>query len=271
MRRLPAILLLLVLPVTLSCRGLPLGLRNKPILTEEPVAHQQLEFVSDFPLPAENELLRALLDERDDVYNTLNLPASEEKITVHLFRNADTYHEHLTRKFPMVPNRRAFFVEIDTRLHVYAQWSTRMAEDLRHEVAHGYLHASVPSIPLWIDEGLAEYFEVPPYQAGFNPPHLSLLADLASVNGWKPNIRKLESLRSAGEMQQVDYAEAWAWAYFMLNTTPERRELLTQYLLDLRKNGKATPLSERLAALHVDPQRTLLEYISTLKAERQQQ
>jgi hypothetical protein len=248
-----------------------MALRNKPLPVDEPAPNQQLEFRCDFPLPAEDDLVRALREERNDVYTTLGLPSSEEKITVHLFRDADTYHEHLARKFPMVPNRRAFFVEIDSRLHVYAQWSPRMAEDLRHEVAHGYLHASVPSIPLWIDEGLAEYFEVPEYQAGFNPPHLMLLADLIEVNGWKPDLKKLEALRSAGEMQQEHYAEAWAWVYFLMHSTPERRALLTEYLLDLREHGKAAPLSERLAAKHIEPQRTLAEYIVTLKAERQRQ
>ena len=56
-----------------------------------------------------------------------------------------------------VSHRRAFFVETDTQLSVYAQWGDRVAEDLRHEVTHGYLHAVVPNVPLWIDEGLAEF------------------------------------------------------------------------------------------------------------------
>ena len=71
-------------------------------------------------------------------------------------------------RYPDFPKRRAFFVETDTQLAVYAQWGDRVAEDLRHEVAHGYLHAIVPSIPLWLDEGLAEYFEVPRGQNGLN-------------------------------------------------------------------------------------------------------
>ena len=74
--------------------------------------------------------------------------------------------EYLTRNFPSVPSRRAFFLETDTRLAVYAHWSDRVAEDLRHEVAHGYLHSVVPGLPLWLDEGLAEYFEVPRGQNG---------------------------------------------------------------------------------------------------------
>jgi hypothetical protein len=213
-------------------------------------------------------LVRELRAERDDIYTTLGLRASDEKIFVHLFHDADTYHEQLARNFPMVPNRRAYFVETDTRLHVYAHWSDRVAEDLRHEVAHGYLHASVPAIPLWIDEGLAEYFEVPRGQGGLNRPHLLLLSDLIEHNGWQPNLKRLESLASAGDMQQEHYAEAWAWVYFLLNSTPERRELVTEYLRELRDEGRAAPLSERLASRHIEPQRTLADYLFTLKAQQ---
>jgi hypothetical protein len=76
-------------------------------------------------------------------------------------RDADSYGQFLSKRFPSVPSRRAFFVESDTRLAVYAHWSDRVGEDLRHEVAHGYLHSMVQGLPLWLDEGLAEYFEVP--------------------------------------------------------------------------------------------------------------
>ena len=47
-------------------------------------------------------------------------------------------------------------METDTRLTVYAYWGDRVAEDLRHEVTHGYLHTMVPHVPLWLDEGLAQ-------------------------------------------------------------------------------------------------------------------
>jgi hypothetical protein len=266
--RLPALLLTVTLLAMLSCRGVPFA-RNKPLPVDNvPKSQQQLEFICDFPLPAEHELVRQLQTERKMIYSTLDLPTSEEKISVHLYHDEATYQNVLARKFPMVPNRRAFFVEQDMKLHVYAHFSDRVAEDLRHEVAHGYLHASVPAIPLWIDEGLAEYFEVPQGFEGMNRPHLQLLADLIEHNGWQPDLKKLESLRSAGEMQQDHYAESWAWVYYMLHSTPNRKTVLTEYLMDLREKGRTTPLSERLAAINVQPQRTLAEYIVTLKAQQ---
>jgi hypothetical protein len=250
-----------------SCRGLPLA-RELPVpesSSELQPPAQQLVFHTDFQLSNDHRLVRELLAERDDVATTLGLPPSEEEIHVHLFRDADAYRNFLAQHYPGAPARRAIFIETDTQLNVCAHWSDVVAEDLRHEVAHGYLHASVPAIPLWLDEGLAEYFEVPRGHNGLNRPHLNLLADLAEHNGWRPNIERLEKLTSTNDMQQSDYAEAWAWAYFLLKSTAERRKLLVDYLAELRDEGAIGPLSARLKTHQVDPHSALTDYLVTLR------
>jgi hypothetical protein len=248
--------------VLAGCHGLP---RWAPLPTEQQVQVQQLVFhCRDFDLPKDHRLVRELTDERDDVCRVLGLTCSDEPIHVYLFRDAGTYGQFLARQYPGVPSRRAFFVESDTELAVYAHWSDRVAEDLRHEVAHGYLHSVVPNLPLWLDEGLAEYFEVPRGYGGLNRPHLDLLRDMMELDGWRPDMTRLERLRAAGEMSQPDYAEAWAWVYFLLSSGPERHELLTSYLTELRDNGRAEPLSVRLAAQHDEPERVLSEFLAGL-------
>ena len=101
------------------------------------------------------------------------MPRQMSPIHVYLFEDADRFHEFVREERPDFPNRRAFFVETDTRLEVYAHWGGYVGEDLRHEVTHAYLHSVLPSIPLWLDEGLAEYFEVPRGRQGLNRDHLS--------------------------------------------------------------------------------------------------
>jgi len=224
----------------------------------------QLVFHSDFELPRDHRLVRDLVAERDDICGMLSLPVSDERIDVHLYHDAETYRRMLARHFPSVPSRRAFFLKTDTRLAVYAHWSDRVAEDLRHEVAHGYLHAVVPDLPLWLDEGLAEFFEVPRGQNGLNRPHLDLLCDMKAHNGWEPDLGRLERLTDASQMDQRDYAEAWAWAYFLLQSSPERRELLTRYLADLHSDGVAKPISLQLATHRAAPQRELETYLAGL-------
>jgi hypothetical protein len=256
------IALLLSLLSLASCHSLP------PRATL-PEAHElkvgQLVFHSDFDLPADHRLVRELVEERETIYSTLELTSTKEPIEVYLFRDADRYREYLLRNFPSVPSRRAFFLETDARLAVYAHWSDRMAEDLRHEVAHGYLHAVMPGLPLWVDEGLAEYFEVPRGLDGLNQPHVALLSDSIEKDHWKPNLKRLEALTDAAQMDQRDYAESWAWVYFMLHSPPDRREILTSYLADVRRKGPGQPLSTRLAALQAEPEGPLMSYVATLK------
>jgi hypothetical protein len=253
---------LLLLPLLTSCRGVP---QRAPL----PAAHElrvgQLVFHTDFELSPDHRLVRELVDERDYIGSTLGLPSTNEPIEVYLFRDADRYREYLFRTFPTVPTRRAFFMETDTQLAVYAHWSDRVAEDLRHEVAHGYLHAVMPGLPLWVDEGLAEYFEVPRGLNGLNQFHVDLLSDMAEHTGWRPDLKRLETLTDAAQLQQRDYAESWSWVYFMLHSPPERRAILTDYLADLRARGAVEPLSVRLAALNAEPERPLAQYLATLK------
>lgn len=247
------------------------GCRGWPQPNALPDAYQlrvgQLQIRSDFELTPDNRILRDLTMERDDISHTLGLPAGNEVIEVHLFRDGERYAEFLKHYFPSVPSRRAFFLETDSRLVVYAHWSDRMAEDLRHEVAHGYLHAVVPGIPLWLDEGLAEFFEVPRGQNGLNQPHLNLLSDMMEHDGWTPDLGRLERLREAGQMDQRDYAESWAWVYAMLHSEPEQREVLTSYLGELYRNGSVEPLSRRLAKVSAEPDKTLANYLTVLKQD----
>ena len=187
--------------VLAGCRGLPHApLAPLPNGHETPVG--QLVFHSDFELPADHRLVRELVEEREYVSNTLGLAATHEQIHVYLFRDKERYSEYLLRNFPTVPSRRAFFLETDMQLSVYAHWSDRVGEDLRHETAHGYMHAAIPNMPLWIDEGLAEYFEVPRGYLGLNQPHVDLLSDSIERDNWKPDLKRLESLTDSSQMGQ---------------------------------------------------------------------
>jgi hypothetical protein len=263
MRRTLAGIIILVVALTASCRGLPRP-ASLPAARQMPV--EQLVFHCDFDLSPNDRLVRQLTAERADICQTLDLAGSAQLIDVYLFRDADSYGQFLNKRYPSVPSRRAFFVESDTRLAVYAHWSDRVGEDLRHEVAHGYLHSMVPNVPLWLDEGLAEYFEVPHSSNGLNKPHLELLADMMHYNGWHPNLSRLETLTDAGQMDQCDYAESWAWAYYMLQSTPQNRTLVVSYLTDLRSMEAPVTLRSRLAARSEKPEDLLATFIATQNA-----
>jgi hypothetical protein len=269
MRRLLSVLTIAALLLSIGCAGL----RPFSVFDKSPAAHAlpskyqltagQLLFRSDFVVPGGHRLVRELTAERDEICQALSMPQSDEPIIVYLFPDNETYSACVAKHFPGVLPRRAFFLETDTELSVYAHWGDRIAEDLRHEVAHGYLHAVAPGLPLWLDEGLAEYFESPRSSAGVNVAHVELLLDLIAHRGWRPNLERLERLSDISEMDQQSYAEAWAWAYFLLETGPERREMLTAYLFDTRsRRGLTQTISTRLHKTSADPEQQLLQLLS---------
>ncbi|MBN1908973.1 MAG: DUF1570 domain-containing protein [Pirellulales bacterium] len=232
------------------------------------VVREQLVIHSDFPLPAHHRLLDELVALRVDLSQKLLLPISDEPIHVYLFDDAKQFQAFMRTRHPTFADRRAFFAESDTRLEVYAQWGDRVAEDLRHEVTHGYLHSVMPSIPLWLDEGLAEYFEIPRGRHGLNQMHVDELAGPIREKTWRPDLARLESLPGDADMSQADYAQSWAWAHFLLETHPGRRELLRDYVRALRQYGSVQPLSMRLSAAEPGYVPALVEHVGRLTAKK---
>jgi hypothetical protein len=129
-------------------------------------------------------------------------------------------------------------------------------------VAHGYLHSVVPRLPLWLDEGLAEYFEVPRGLDGVNRAHVVALT-AESEKGWRPNLERLEHLLTTAELQQGDYAESWAWVHFLLDK-PERRQILQVYLRGLGKPQSLEPLSVQVRRAVPQADKQLVEHVQVL-------
>ena len=226
---------------------------------------EQLVLHSDFLLPEKHRLIEELSLLRHQLSEKLAIPTTDEPIHVYLFSSDASYYGFLKQQFPNFPTRRAIFVETDIELAVYAHWGDHIAEDLRHEVAHGYLHAAIPNLPLWLDEGLAEYFEVGFSRKGLNQTHLDLLNAQIDLAAWQPDLDRLEQLASAAEMSQLDYAEAWAWVHYLLNSDDDKANLLTGYLADLRQATTANRLGTRIEKRLAAPQLALVEHIQMLR------
>jgi hypothetical protein len=228
----------------------------------------QLVVHSDFPLPEDHRLLLELQSLRGDVLSVLALPESREPIQVYLFETTEDLQRFARARYPNFPDRRAFFMESDTRLAVYAFWGDRVAEDLRHEVAHGYLHASVPRVPLWLDEGLAEYFEVSRGEHGLNRRHVEELRAALAVGQWKPDLARLKNLGDGSTMTQLDYAESWLWAHWLIHGTPEGKATLQTYLRSLRgQPEQELDLAAALGQQFPNPAVEVLRHLDRLPAK----
>lgn len=226
----------------------------------------QFVFLSDFELKSDQPIMQELAKLGDQVSRELELPAANMLIQVYLFEDRDRYETYMLQKYPDLPRRRAFFIAQPRPvggaedLLVYTYWGDRVREDLRHELTHALLHSVLKDVPLWLDEGLAEYFELPPERKGVNYHHL----DQCHSESFKPGLARLEQLREVQQMSPVEYREAWAWVHLMLQSKPEARAALLGYLQVLRSSANAGPLQPRLAGVYPDLDAALVQHLDHL-------
>jgi hypothetical protein len=269
-------LLLVAAPLLAGCNLFP-GFPNsqqdksdKEALAGTPSKHtmrvSQFVFQSDFALQRDLPIFKELGVLREQVYRELRLPPSSTEVVVYLFEDKERYEKYMDAKQPGLPKRRAFFIAQPRRLGgtedlmVFTYWGTRIQQDLRHELTHAVLHSVLKDVPLWLDEGLAEYYEVPPSWNGANPDHVKELHQ-ASV---KFDLDRLEKLKDVQQMTPLEYREAWGWVHLMLRSTPQAKQVLVQYLQELRTNPNPGPLRPRLATAFLSLENALQTHLADL-------
>ena len=227
----------------------------------------QFVFYSDTPIKLNAPLFAELAALRDQVYRDLRLAPSNTVIQVYLFDDQEKYERYMRYRYPDLPKRRAFFVGVPRTaggprdLLVYTFWGDHLRQDLRHELTHALLNGVIKEVPLWLDEGHAEYYELPPERDGVNASHLDALRK-GEVTA---NLASLEQLEQVAQMGRPQYQEAWAWAHLMLRTTPEARAVLFEYLQQLRDpTTKPGPLLPRLRAVYPHPEEALKQHLAAL-------
>ena len=144
---------------------------------------------------------------------------------------------------------------------VYTFLGKRIHQDLRHELTHALLHSVLKNVPIWLDEGLAEYFELPSGQSGVNPEHLDALLK----TGVRFDLARLEKLDDVTQMAPAEYRESWAWVHLMLHSTPPAKRALLSYLQELRTNPNPGSLRPRLSATFLSPEQSLQAHLTELE------
>jgi hypothetical protein len=224
--------------------------QQRTFTVERPVRHSTegdgFVIQTNFPLGRDAPLVQELNGLKVQIQQQLELPEQRDSVTVYLFSDEPSYRRYMKSTWPNLPPRRAYFVGTSRELAVYSFHGAKVEEDLRHEFTHGLLHASLDSVPLWLDEGLAEYFEVRGADVG--GPHRDHIRQLqkARSEGWNPSLYQLEQLSDFRRMTQRDYAEAWGWVHFMLHSDDQARIALISYVKDLQNKTIPAPFMPQL-------------------------
>ena len=242
------ILTMLLLVLTSGCHLTPKTTYSTDLPAQHTVNSQHFVIHSNVRLDSDNVLVQELKNVRERLFAMLRLPEQRDPVNVYLFSDEASYRYYMNTTWQNLPPRRAYFVGTSRELAVYSFLGSNVQEDLRHEFTHGLLHASLRTVPLWLDEGLAEYFEVDPNMP--NAVHTEHVNECkrAKQQSWSPNLFRLEMLSDFRDMTQRDYAEAWGWVHYMLQTSDETAEVLLQYLASLESAKTAPRLLPQLEA-----------------------
>jgi hypothetical protein len=232
-------------------------------------------FYSDFEIRPDLPLFKELAGLRDQVTRELQLPTGAAVIQVYLFEERERYEDFIHARYPGLPNRRAFFIGnhpqwglgSGNELLVYTFRSDRIQQDLRHELTHALLHSVLKDVPIWLDEGLAEYYELPPENDGVNRGHLD---HLRRPDAPKLDLARLEAIKDISKMTAADYREAWVWTHFLLRDRPEARQALLAYLAQLRRDPDPGPLTPSLLKVFVRLDDLMDRHLAQLEPRRTQ-
>jgi hypothetical protein len=214
---------------------------------------------STFPLDEYERLLAELPELQRELTRILGVPAATQPIHIYLFADAAAHENFIAEHFPKIPYRRALFVKVGGRQGVYAYRQHELDIDLRHESTHAMLHAVLPDVPLWLDEGLAEYFEMPAGRRAFDHPHYEQLRWDMRV-GRVRTLESLEERQELGDMANLDYRYAWAWVHFLLHGPEPAHHALVGYLAALRQGTSDGRFSTRLKSTIPDPAERLVRH-----------
>jgi hypothetical protein len=225
----------------------PLALPSLPRTHE--VRAGQCVIISDQPLDSRHPLLRQIESLPDEICQELQLPSCRQFVMVYLFADRQQYEAYMNCQFPGLPNRRAYFMaRTDSRrgeeLCIFSFWGSHLEEDLRHELTHATLHSVLKNVPMWLDEGLAEYFELPREAKGAHRAHLAELSkDEELGNPAWPSLQHLEKLTEVHQMTAADYRASWSMVHWLLRGSPQGRQVLLKYLQRLRSDENPPPFA----------------------------
>jgi hypothetical protein len=226
-------------------------------------------FFSNVELTREDPSFKDLAGLRDQVAKELQLPPGNAVIQVFLFEDREHYERYLEARYPSLPKRPAFFIAQPRAiggedLVVYTFSGDKIQKNLRHELTHALVHSVIRDVPIWLDEGLAEYFELPTDADGVNAGHLGNLRGRPLP--FKPDLARLEKLTEVEQMRPDEYREAWAWVHLMLRGKPPAKAALLAYLRDLRSNTAPGALGPRLADVYTSPEDAFTKHLEQLDA-----
>ncbi len=219
---------------------------------------------ADFEITEVSKLCKQFAALAAQIEKTLALPPADEMVHIVIFESEREYRRYMASYFPSVPSRPAVYLQDRGPGMLFSYWHDTVETDLRHEITHAVLNAGNRKLPLWLDEGLAEYYEVNPEERLKRNDYLKIVAERAG-QGYLPSIAQLERVQRLADFSDSHYRDSWAWVHFLLHRSPQTRKLLIQYLADKNRDPRWL-LSRQLHTIAEDSSSQFAQHFQSLAA-----
>lgn len=217
---------------------------------------------SELPLSDPDGLRRELLDLRRSVSELTALSFSGRSVSLHICSSRRRYISQVSPIAADARRQRGVYLRREGRPAIYTFEQRDLESILRHECVHALLHEALPYVPLWLDEGLASYFEAPAARRAHGHPYQSRVQWGVRL-GWRPSLATLESIRRSDEMDVGDYRHAWAWVHFLLHESDASRQVLRDFLQQIADGGPPVRFSEFVSSRLPDSERRLVAHFNS--------
>ncbi|MDH3590917.1 MAG: DUF1570 domain-containing protein, partial [Planctomycetota bacterium] len=179
----------------------------------------------------------------------------KRRFPVYLFRGRGGFGDYCKDLFGVVPSRNSaglYHLTLKQLLIWNLPEREQMLQTVRHEGFHQYLDRVMRNVPRWFNEGLAEYYETAGYRdgkwqsGGLRGSHLKI------VRKHRIPLRQFLFLgpRAFMARAQQNYAQAWAFVYFLRHTTPARAELFKKFWNAYKTIGSPSGATKRALEGH---------------------
>lgn len=184
-----------------------------------------------------------------------------QRFQVYLFSGEQGYKRYLDGLELRIPIHTAGVYS--PKLQQLLIWNLSVREDMlrtiRHEGFHQYFDMLAADAPVWLNEGLAEYFEVSRFKVGkpsagvVRPRHVRTLA-LVRSRGSIEDFFKITPRNFYGPKASLNYSKSWALVRYLRGGTPKVRAVFDR-LVDALSQGKSREEALELALEGVDMER----------------
>ena len=243
------------------------------------VSGAQVQVVTDAERGLAEAIARQLGDLHEAVAETApGLVVDMAPVQVLVFRDVGLFRAYAPRWRGVRDELGGYFMPgSDRRRMLFAHRPGLTMAVAQHEYLHALLEASMPELPLWLNEGLAEYwstFEVADGIARAGAPVEAHL-DWLEANELMPLDRLFRIAQASSEYHEGDrrgtfYAQSWALVHLLISTD-EDLERLERCLLEFREGetfrnalahafGSESALYERLRTYLKEPRTARREW-----------